>query len=357
MNKMNINPFKNLPVSALMGLLLFSCSGGRPEPVSREYSNPVIPSNCPDPSVLDNRSRDGYFYAYSTQSGSGDAIKYIPVYRSKDLVDWEPCGAAFTAEGHPAWVEGARLWAPDANYVDGHYVLYYAMGVWGDHIHSCAGVAVSDSPTGPFEDKGMIVDYASTGVTNCIDANFFEDSDGRRYLCWGSFGKGSGIWGAELSSDGLSLKDPKSAVQLTRVDTEGAYLHKHGKDYYLFASIGSCCEGEKSTYRVIVGRSKSPLGPFVSPSGKSMLEDDYDYVMLHASQDKVFIGTGHNSEIVTDDKGDDWMFYHAFWKGNDYKGRCLMMDKIQWDKEGWPHVSGGEPSSTATGPSLRLETK
>ena len=102
MNKMNINPFQNLLASVLLGLLLFSCSGSRPEPVSREYSNPVIPSNCPDPSILDNRSRDGYFYAYSTQSGSGDAVKYIPVYRSKDLVDWEPCGAAFTAEGHPA---------------------------------------------------------------------------------------------------------------------------------------------------------------------------------------------------------------------------------------------------------------
>ena len=76
--------------------------------------------------------------------------------------------------------------------------------------------------------------------------------------------------------------------------------------------------------------------------------------MLHASQDKVFIGTGHNSEIVTDDAGQDWMFYHAFWKGNNYNGRCMMMDRIDWDSEGWPHVAGEEPSSTATGPSFKI---
>ena len=60
---MNKGSLTALLASAVACLCLLSCSDKRPEPVSREYSNPVIRSNCPDPSILDNRDRDGYFYA------------------------------------------------------------------------------------------------------------------------------------------------------------------------------------------------------------------------------------------------------------------------------------------------------
>lgn len=55
-----------------------------------------------------------------------------------------------------------------------------------------------------------------------------------------------------------------------------------------------------------------------------------------------FVGTGHNSDIVEDDSGKTWIFYHAIDK-NDPKGRKLMLDEVQW-KDGWPHVEGNSPS-------------
>ena len=61
--------------------------------------------------------------------------------------------------------------------------------------------------------------------------------------------------------------------------------------------------------------------------------------------------TGHNSEIVTDKKGNDWIFYHAFEANNAKKGRVLMMDRIIWE-DGWPKVEGSVPALQAIAPSF-----
>ena len=316
------------------------------------YANPVIASDCPDPSIIDDRDASGWFYAYSTRiKKDGGGFVTLPVYRSKDMVHWEFVRDGFEGGVAPEWSPGGVLWAPDVNRIDGRYVLYYAMGHWGDHIRSASGVAVSDSPAGPFRDVGMIVSAANTGVMNSIDPVFFED-EGRRYLFWGSFGKGSGIWAVELAQDGLSVREGASPVQVSAINTEGAYVVKRGNWYYIFASRGTCCEGARSTYHVVVARSRDALGPYTDPSGKSFLDDDYQYTILSSSGDATFRGTGHNSALVRDDAGNDWLYYHSFWSGNDYKGRCLLMDRVKWEK-GWPVIAGGQPSLSAKAPVIR----
>lgn len=326
-----------------------SCnSGGGNDAVT--YENPVFKQNFPDPSVIDDRERSGYFYAYATQKGNNDAegTVYLQVYKSKDLLNWEFAADGF-GPGRPQWSEGARIWAPDINYINGKYVLYYAMGVWGDLIKSASGVAVADNPEGPFEDVGMIVDYESTGVGNSIDPAFFDDGDAK-YLFWGSLGKISGLWGIQLTDDGLHVMEGAKPVKLGATNMEGSYVIKRNGYYYYFASQGSCCEKEKSTYHVVVGRSENPLGPYTAPDGTSLLEENYPYTILKATDDKYFAGPGHNSEIITDDAGQDWMLYHTYWAGNEYNGRCMAMSQILWDKDGWPYIEGGVPAKTAKGP-------
>lgn len=346
-----------------LALLFLSVMGCKPQQ-TQTYDNPVIAQNCPDPTILDNRSRDGYFYVYSTRSTFEGKTYQIPIYRSTDLVHWELVSAAFTEESKPQWEPRAALWAPDINYVGGQYVLYYAMGVWGDHDASASGVAVSDSPTGPFKDYGMIVSMENTGVGNSIDPNFFEDADGRKYLYWGSLrhgtdkekGRKSGIYVVELTDDGLSIKPGSEPVKVAGDLMEGTYVHKRGKYYYLFASEGSCCVGAESTYHVIVGRSESPMGPFVSQSGMSMIAGDegiYDGIILTKDPGFVFCGPGHNAEIVTDDHGDDWMPYHSFRKDDNYKTRCMNLDKVCWTKDGWPYFKDGVPSLTSESPRFK----
>ena len=128
---------------------------------------------------------------------------------------------------------------------------------------------------------------------------------------------------------------------------EGTYIHKKDGYYYFFASIGTCCEGLKSTYTTVVGRSKKLFGPYVDKNGKKMLDNHHE-ILIHKNE--AFVGTGHNSEIVTDKAGNDWVFYHAVSTKNP-GGRVLMLDKVDW-KDGWPSVSGNSPSSESERPVL-----
>ncbi|WP_304249986.1 family 43 glycosylhydrolase [Phocaeicola plebeius] len=293
-----------------------------------KYSNPVIDYSLPDPSII--KGEDGYFYLYATED-----IRNLPIHRSKDLVNWEFLGTAFTDKNRPDFEPNGGIWAPDINKIGDKYVLYYSMSVWGGEWTCGIGCAVSDRPEGPFKDCGMMFRSNGIKVQNSIDPFYIEDN-GHKYLFWGSF---RGIYAIELSEDGLSLKSGSSPVQIAGTAYEGTYIHKRGGYYYMFASIGSCCEGLKSTYTTVVGRSTSLFGPYLDKKGQSMMDNHHE-ILIHKNDS--FVGTGHNSEIVSDNAGTDWLFYHAVSVANP-DGRVLMLDKIDWI-DGWPSVEGNSPS-------------
>lgn len=293
-----------------------------------KYSNPVIDYSLPDPSII--KGEDGYFYLYATED-----IRNLPIHRSKDLVNWEFVGTAFTDATRPDFEPEGGIWAPDINKIGDKYVLYYSMSVWGGEWTCGIGCAVADRPEGPFKDCGMMFRSNGIKVQNSIDPFYIEDN-GHKYLFWGSF---RGIYAIELSEDGLSLKSGSSPVQIAGTAYEGIYIHKRGGYYYMFASIGSCCEGLKSTYTTVVGRSTSLFGPYLDKKGQSMMDNHHE-ILIHKNDS--FVGTGHNSEIVSDNAGTDWLFYHAVSVANP-DGRVLMLDKIDWI-DGWPSVEGNSPS-------------
>lgn len=313
----------------LIILLIISLNIASAQQINLTYLNPVINKSLPDPTLI--KAKDGYFYLYATEN-----TKNVPIYKSKNLTDWEFLGTAFTNETRPSFEPKGAIWAPDINYINGKYVLYYSMSVWGGEWTCGIGVAVADQPEGPFTDKGKLFRSNEIGVQNSIDQFYIAYKD-RKYLFWGSF---RGIYAIELSSDGLSLKQGAEKKQIAGTAFEGTYIHKRGKYYYLFASVGSCCEGVKSTYKLVVGRSKSFFGPYVDKKNKPMMQNGYELVI---NANERFVGNGHNSEIVQDNKGKDWLFYHGIDKLNP-KGRILLLDQLQWDKEGWPFVQGGSPS-------------
>lgn len=287
-----------------------------------------------DESLL--RLAEKILYLYATED-----IRNTPIHRSRNLVDWEEIGTAFTEETRPTFEPKGGLWAPDINYINGQYVLYYSMSVWGGEWTCGIGVATSDKPEGPFIDKGPLFRSKTIQVQNSIDQFFMEDN-GKKYLFWGSF---RGIYGIELSGDGLSVRDGAKKKQVAGTAYEGTYIHKRGDYYYLFASIGSCCEGLKSTYTTVVGRSDSLFGPYTDKQGRPMMENHHE-VLIHGND--AFVGTGHNSEIVTDDRGNDWVLYHAVSREHP-TGRVLMLDRIRW-RDGWPEVEGASPSLEAEAP-------
>ena len=321
--------------------LLVSCSGTRNQSKIATYTNPVINNNAPDPTVI--RAKDGTFYAYSTMMYGN-----VPVYKSQDMVNWEYIGGAFRKGEVPKFVPKANIWAPDINHIEGKYVLYFSMSTWGGEWEAGIGRAVADSPEGPFTDAKLLFNSKQIGVQNSIDPVIFQE-DGRKYLIWGSF---RGIYLTELTEDGLELIDSKDLLKIAGTAYEGTYLLKRKGYYYLFASIGSCCNGLNSTYQTVVGRSKSLFGPYVDKQGRKML-DNYHEILL--SGDDAVKGPGHDSQILTDDKGQDWIYYHGVDVNEVKAGRKMYLDQVNWGKDGWPTIGNGSSAKEGIAPSIKIK--
>ena len=302
-----------------------------------KYTNPVFDQNTPDPSVV--QAPDGAFYAY----GTGGTCR-----KSYDLVHWEDMGIALK---RPTWNDSVRtdkegkqhpmrfsLWALDVSRVGKKYLVHYASAFWGNETRTGLGVAEGTSPT-EFTDCGKMFCSTEIGVQNSIDPCYVKDK-GKKYLIWGSFRK---LYMGRLTKDGKRIKNPSHLTQVAGTAFEGAMVYKRKGYYYLFASVGTCCEGAKSTYHTVVGRSKKLAGPYVDRQGGRMLDNHYETVIKGNDRWK---GPGHNSEIITDKEGDTWLLYHAYDAQDPEKGRVMLLDKLLWDEEGWPYVEGGTPSTT-----------
>ena len=230
------------------------------------------------------------------------------------------------------------LWALDVSRVGKKYLVHYASAYWGNETRTGLGVAEGTSPT-EFTDCGKMFCSTEIGVQNSIDPCYVKDK-GKKYLIWGSFRR---LYMGRLTKDGKRIKNPSHLTQVAGTAFEGAMVYKRKGYYYLFASVGTCCEGAKSTYHTVVGRSKKLAGPYVDRQGGRMLDNHYETVIKGNDRWK---GPGHNSEIITDKEGDTWLLYHAYDALDPEKGRVMLLDKLLWDEEGWPYVKGGTPSTT-----------
>jgi len=299
--------------------------------------------------------QNGTYYIFNTGQG-------ISVWSSKDMQNWKPEKPVFSAP--PAWAVEAvpgfkgHIWAPDISEHDGKFYLYYSVSAFGKNT-SCIGVAtnVTLDPADPrfkWEDHGKVIQsYPGKTNWNAIDPNLFTDDAGTPYLVFGSFWDGLKL--AKLNPDRLSLADnpdtlPTVASRKTdptapnppaRADKpsdaggnaiEAPFVFKHGGYYYFFASTDYCCSGAKSDYKMIVGRSKSAIGPYVDKAGVSLARGGGTLLL---AGDTEWYGLGHNAVCTFD--GTDYIIFHAYDAAD--RGRSkLRIEKLAWDAAGWPVV-------------------
>ena len=325
----------------LMLLLLFGCEATEEPEFNNSYINPVFEPVIADPSII--KAADGYFYVYATEDfwDYDSGVHNVAIIRSRNLVDWEFVGDAFTEK--PDWNGLAYVWAPDIQYFNETYYLYYSLSVWNDP-NPAIGVATSSSPSGPFTDQGKLFDSEEIGVGNSIDPFVYITEENEKWMFWGSF---RGIYAIQLSEDGLSTVGEK--VHIAGNKFEAAYVIKKDGYFYLFMSTGMCCAGAESDYNVRIARSTELLGPYIDKTGRDIIHSEGSLVIGDGDQ---FVGNGHNS-VVIDDNGDYWLVYHGIDKDNPYLDngatkRPLMIDKIIWDSLRWPQIENFMPSEVET---------
>lgn len=311
--------------------------------VGQTYTNPIIlDRTLGDPTV--HRAQDGRFYLYSTQNSKD----WMPVYSSTDLVNWKYEKNAFSNATKPQLPGGGAFWAPEMQYINGKYVLYFSWAKMNGAGESYTAVVTADNPLGPFPGSQALLTNDEFG-SNCIDQFYYEEN-GKKYMFYGSF---KGIYVTELTDDGLSVKrdqggKPTMNKQVCGNAFEGTNIYEKNGYYYLFASIGSCCASENSSYQVVVGRSDNLLGPYVDKEGKGMLNNSWEPVLDGGDRSR-WVGPGHNSVIIKDDEGTEWMIYHSYCymqPGNTFGGRFGMLDRLQWTEDGWPYIKGMIPSES-----------
>ncbi len=331
--------FLSLTALMLTGICLTACDpkqkpdGPDVDPTVTAYTNPVTAQACPDPSVI--KGDDGYFYLYATE----DAVRGIPILKSKDLVNWSQSGQVFSGAARPRLDGGSdgNLWAPEIARIGSKYVLYYSYtpkDFSGKEWQWGIGAATADRPSGPWTDKGKLFLGGERGVQCSIDPCFVSEG-GKNYLIWGSY---FGIWAVELTADGLSVKEGAENVHLAGKDgygLEGAMIHKKDGKYYLFLSEGGT--GYADNYKLGAARADNLLGPYRNKAGEDVKNAAVDFFLKAGNG---FISPGHCSEILTDNKGVDWVLCHAFVQGEQDKGRRLVLNRLTW-KDGWPTVDGG----------------
>jgi beta-xylosidase len=253
----------------------------------------------------------GTYYIYPTTDGSeGWMATAFHTWSSKDLVKWKDEGVILDLPRDLTWAD-VRAWAPAIAQKGGKYYYYYSAG-------QSIGVAVGDSPKGPFKDPlGKPLVAKAEYSCQSIDPMVFIDDDGSAYLY---FGQGKCMV-VKLNEDMISF-DHKAvkAIQPPGYN-EGPFVIKRKGVYYLSWSE---FDTRDPRYSVAYATSESPLGPFKKAANNPILQ-----------QKGGVKGAGHHSMLQIPGR-DEWVIaYHRFQipGGNGYN-RETCLSPMRFDAQG-----------------------
>jgi beta-xylosidase len=252
------------------------------------------------------------FYLYPTSDGfPGWSSKSFQAWSSRDLVSWKNEGEILNLPRDLTWAK-EHAWAPAMATKDGKYYFYFSAG-------QNIGVAVADSPVGPFKDPigKPLVAKTDFEKMQAIDPMVFVDQDGAAYLYWGQ-GRCKAV---KLNPDMVSF-DKAEVRDITPPGyNEGPFLHVRQGKYYLSWSE---YDTRDPRYSVAYGTSESPLGPFTKGPENPILR-----------QAGAVKGAGHHS-IVKIPGTDEWVIaYHRFRiPDGDGFHRESCLSPMRYDKEG-----------------------
>ncbi|MZI94519.1 family 43 glycosylhydrolase [Vibrio sp. CAIM 722] len=237
------------------------------------------------------------------------------VFSSQDLVNWTDHGEALSLDEF-SWAS-SDAWAGQVIKRGDKYYWYVPVNNDDDGWFGI-GVAVSDSPTGPFHDaigQALVTDSMTPNETLDIDPTVFIDKDGQAYLYWGNATDDGIIKMAKLKSNMIELDGDIESIDTDQVPsfTEAPYLHERNGIYYL-SYAASWPE------RIDYATADNPMGPFT-----------YQGTILDA--DDVSSPTSHQSIIQYHDQW--YLVYHNadLPDGGEYR-RSVAMDKLYYDDEG-----------------------
>ncbi len=286
---------------------------------SQTSGNPVFDGWYADPeaAVFGNE-----YWIYPTYSAPYEKQVFMDAFSSADLVTW-------TKHEHiidTASVKWARyaMWAPAIVRKDNRYFLFFAANdIQSDSATGGIGVAVSDSPEGPFRDYlGKPLLYRFHNGAQPIDQFVFRDKDSQYYMIYGGWRHCNIVKLKDDFTGFMPFEDGTVFKEITPEGyVEGPFMFMRKGRYYFMWSEGSW---GGSDYRVAYAMADSPLGPFKRLS--TVLEQD----------PKIGRGAGHHSIIQIPGTDEWYMVYHR--RPLDRTGandRVTCIDRMYFDEKGF----------------------
>lgn len=280
--------------------------------------NPVITdvfTADPAPIVYDDT-----VYVYVGQDEAEPDQHYVMnrwlVYSSKDMITWKSHGSPLKPTDFK-WCK-SDAWAGHTIEKNGKF--YWYITCEHNSVHGKAvGVAVGDSPTGPFKDargKALVTNdmTKATGISwDDIDPAVFIDDDGQAWLFWGN----QKAYYAKLKPNMIELDGPIHVIPDEQVKgfTEAPWVHKRGDLYYLSYATGF---PEKTSYST----ATSINGPWT-----------YRGLLAEGAANSNTIHQG-----IIDFKGNSYFFYHTGMVQHPHSGgsyrRSMAIDYLYYNDDG-----------------------
>jgi beta-xylosidase len=286
------------------------------------FLNPVFSGDRPDPSIV--RDGDTYYLTFS----SFDAYPGLMIWRSHDLVNWEPVGPALhTPVG--------SVWAPDLiKHGDRYYIYIPARTAEYKSIYAIS----ADSIFGPWSEP------ADLQLHDHIDPGHIMGEDGERYLF---LSNGDMV---PLTDDGLETAGPVEHVydpwrypeewDVECFCPEGPKMLRHGDWFYMLTAVGGTA-GPPTGHMVITARAKSVRGPWEHAPNNPQVRT--------WTRDEKWWSRGH-ATLIEGPEGDWWLISHGYENGYRTLGRQCLLEPVRWRPDGWFETTAGDLSEALPKP-------
>lgn len=260
---------RNLLLTLGIGLLaLMSCTQKPQQPTFQNTGNPLIKDKfTADPAPFVHKGtlylyvgHDEFYEGQDTASGGKEFnITEWLCYSTKDMQTWTDHGSVLKPTDF-SWGVG-EAWASQVIEKDGKFYYFTTVQAGAPYNSKAVGVAVGDTPTGPFKDaigKPLVTDDMTDngprGWWNDIDPTALIDEDGQAWLCWGN----GTCFMAKLKPNLTEIDGEIKVIDVPNY-VEGPWLHKYGNLYYLtYASFG---EGRETISYATATSMEGPWTP------------------------------------------------------------------------------------------------
>lgn len=315
----------------ILTFILFSCIALAA--YAQGYTNPVVKGFNPDPSVC--RVGDDYYLVTS----SFQYFPGVPLYHSKDLVNWEQIGHVLTKESQ-LHLKGANsnggIYAPTIRHHNGKfYMITTNVSTLGNFI------VTTEDIRGEWSDPVQV-------KIGGIDPSIFWDEDGK---CWYTGSVDGGILLCEINPEtGDVLSTPRRVWDGTGGRwPEAPHIYKKDGWYYLMIAEGGTEFGHMET----IARSRHIDGPY-DPAPHNPILAHYKA----ATQSNPIQGVGH-ADLIQAHDGSWWLVCLGFRTQSGMHhllGRETFLAPVRWDEGAWPVVNAtGDIAIKMNVPTLPLK--